>query len=284
MLSSDPALNASKSKFNSIKDLPWYQKTTKEIGLNSEEALSFEAPVADINNQLININSQDILIAQVNLDLFNWTMLLMSPLSEQQTEISSAFMFSAITVLVVIFLLFLVIYNLLYYFRKDMQHDGIVLPYCKMQSDEKIKYIVDTGSYKSDAFLVLVQLNDFYKRPVTDKNLPLIVGLGTKISEYLLESLGNFAADSEFGKVNESQWLILVQGTNTEDATQFIENIRHGLATIQTDCKKQQAHLNFSMCKVKLTEQDSFVSAILRLKPGLDNIEATNPVSKVVDF
>ncbi|MFQ3250287.1 MAG: hypothetical protein ACI9O6_002125 [Glaciecola sp.] len=284
MLSSDPALNASKSNFNNLKDLAWYQSATKEVGFDADEALSAQAPVAEINNQLVNINEQDILIAQVNLDLFNWTMLLMSPLNEQQTEISSAFMFSAITVLVVIFLLFLIIYNLLYYFRKDMQHEGIVLPYCKMQSDEKIKYIVDTGAYRNDAFLVLVQLNDFYKRPVSEKNLPLLASLGTKISEYLLESVGKFTTDGEFGKVNESQWLILVQGTNSDDATQFMENIRHGLATIQTDCRKHQALLKFSMCKVKLGEQDSFVSAIMRLKPALDNLTTSDIERKVVDF
>lgn len=284
MLSSDPALNASKSKFINLKELAWYQQTVVEMGLDSEAALAPDAPVQDINNQLININDQDILVAQVNLDLFNWTMVLMSPLNEQQTEISSGFMLSAITVLVVIFLLFLVIYNLLYYFRKDMQNDGLVLPYCKMQSDEKIKHIIDSNAYQRNAFLVLIQLNDFYQRPITTASLPVLTGVGTKISEFLLESVHKFNTESEFGKVNESQWLILLQGTDEEEATRFMENIRHGLATIQTECDHQQAVLKFSTCKVKLSEEDTFVSAILRLKPALDNLKTAPSASNVVDF
>jgi len=254
------------------------------MGIDSELALAQDASVEDINNQLININEQDILIAQVNLDLFNWTMLLLSPLNEQQIEISNGFMISAISVLVVIFLLFLIIYNLLYYFRKDMQTDGLVLPYCKMQSDEKIKYLIDSKAYTDDAYLILIQLNDFYQRPITTINLPVLNGVGTKVSECLLESMQNFNSESELGKVNESQWLILLQNTNNKESARFMENMRHSLATIQTECEKQQDVLKFSTCKVKLSEEDSFVSAVLRLKPALDNLKTSHSLDKIVDF
>ena len=284
MLSSDPLLNASNSKFNNLKDTPWYQQTIKKMGIDSKLALTIDAPVEDINNELVNINEQDILVAQVNLDLFNWTMLLMSPLNEKQIEISSGFMFSAITVLAVIFILFLIIYNLLYYFRRDMQTDELVLPFCKMPSDEKIKYVIDSRAYEDDAYLVLIQLNDFYQRPITTKNLPVLTGVGTKISEFLLESVQKFNTASEFGKVNESQWLILLQTTNEDESKRFMENIRHGLATIQTECEKQQEVLKFSTCKVKLSEEDSFVTAILRLKPALDNLKTVGKLNNVVDF
>jgi hypothetical protein len=63
-----------------------------------------------------------------------------------------------------------------------------------------------------------------------------------------------------------------------------MENIRHGLATIQTECEKQQDVLKFSTCKVKLSEDDNFVSAILRLKPALDNLKTVGKVNNVVDF
>jgi hypothetical protein len=284
MLSSDPALNASKSNFNNLKELPWYQQTVKELVEDSKSALSAEASVANINNQLVNINEQDVLVAQVNLDLFNWTMLLMSPLSEQQTEISSGFMLSIITVLVVIFLLFLIIYNLLFYFRKDLRNDDLVLPYCKMQSDEKIKYLIDSNSYGNDAFLVLIQLNEFYQHPITNGNLPMLSAVGSKVSEFLLDTVHKFNSESEFGKANESQWLILLQNTDKEEASRFIDNIRHGLATIQTECKEQQALLKFSTCKVKLSDEDTFISAILRLKPALDNLNTVQTVNNVVDF
>lgn len=284
MLSSDPALNASQSNFNNLKDIPWYRQTLRNMGTDTQVTLSESGFVQDINNQLVTINEQDILVAQVNLDLFNWSMLLLAPLNEQQTEISSGFMFSAITVLVIIFLLFLVIYNLLYFFRKDMQNEGLVLPYCKMQSDEKIKYLIDSVGYENEAYLVLIQLNDFYQKPVTTTNLEVLTAVGTKISEFLLESVHKFNREGEFGKVNESQWLILLQRTNQQEAKMFMDNIRHGLATIRTECKEQQDVLKFSTCKVRVTEEDNFVSAILRLKPALDNLHSSDGLHNVVDF
>lgn len=284
MLSSDPALNASKSNFNNLKDLSWYQKTINQMGIDSDTALAADASVQNINNELVNINGQDILIAQVNLDLFDWTMLLMSPLNEQQIHISNGFMISAISVLVVIFLLFLIIYNLLYYFRKDLQNEGLVLPYCKMQSDEKIKYLVNSKAYEKDAYLVLIQLNDFYQRPITTQNLDMLTGIGTRVSEFLLDSVYKFNTKSEFGKVNESQWLVLLQKADSEEGTRFMDNIRHGLATIQTECEQQQEVLKFSTCQVKLSEEDTFVSAILRLKPALDNLKTNDTLTQVVDF
>jgi hypothetical protein len=284
MLSSDPALNASKSNFNNLKDLTWYQQTVNQMGIDPDTALATDASVQNINNELVNINGRDILIAQVNLDLFNWTMLLMSPLNEQQIHISNGFMFSAISVLVVIFLLFLIIYNLLYYFRKDLQNEGLVLPYCKMQSDEKIKYLVNSKAYEKDAYLVLIQLNDFYQRPITTENLGMLTGIGTRVSEFLLDSVHKFNTKSEFGKVNESQWLVLLQKSSSDESTNLMDNIRHGLATIQTECEQQQEVLKFSTCKVKLSEEDTFVSAILRLKPALDNLKTNDTLTQVVDF
>jgi hypothetical protein len=285
MLSSDPALNASKSNFNNLKDLSWYQQTVNQMGIDSDTALAADASVQNINNELVTIDGQDILIAQVNLDLFNWTMLLMSPLNKQQISISNGFMFSAISVLVVIFLLFLIIYNLLYYFRKDIQNDGLVLPYCKMQSDEKIKYLVNSKAYEKDAYLVLIQLNDFYQRPITIQNLGMLTGIGTSVSEFLLDSVHKLNTKSEFGKVNESQWLVLLQKSNSDESTKLMDNICRGLAIIQTECEEQhQEVLKFSTCKVELSEEDTFVSAFSRLKPALDNLKRNDTLTEVVDF
>ncbi|MBF7074290.1 cache domain-containing protein [Glaciecola sp. MH2013] len=272
MLSSDPLLNATQSKFNNLQELNWYQDLLVSLDIDSESAFADNAAPVNISNQLITINGEDVLLAQVNLDLFNWTMVLMSPLNDQQTEISQGFIFSVISVLAVIFILFLVIYNLLYYFRKDMQSDAIVLPHCKMVSDEQIKYLIDSNAIRETGYLVLIQLNDFYQKPLTAEVIPDLVSVGTKVSEFLVESVHKFNDDSQFGKVNESQWLILLQNTNDKHSGRFMENIRHGLATIQTQCEKEQALLNFSTCKVKIVQDDTFVSAILRLKPALDSI------------
>jgi hypothetical protein len=56
------------------------------------------------------------------------------------------------------------------------------------------------------------------------------------------------------------------------------------LATIQTECEQQQEILKFSTCQVKLSEEDTFVSAILRLKPALDNLKTNDTLTQVVDF
>jgi hypothetical protein len=282
MLSSDPALNASQSNFNRLQELAWYQALLANDASLIDE--NDDSRPIDINNQLINVNEEDVLIAQVNLDLFDWTLLLMSPLNEQQTEISRGFIFSVISVLAVIFILFLIIYNLLFYFRKDMQSDAIVLPYCKMPSDETIKYIIDAKAYSDDAYIALVQLNDLYQKPLTADCIPALSKVGTKISEFLIESLDKFSSDGHLGKVNESQWLILLQNTNSDKATLFMENVRHGLATIQSECEKQQSMLKFSSCKVKLENDDTFVSAILRLKPALDNIDTAKTTAPPIDF
>jgi hypothetical protein len=281
MLSSDPALNASQSKFNKLQDLSWYQALLDESSEPVDETIT--RPI-DINNQLITVNEEDVLIAQVNLDLFDWTLLLMSPLEEQQTEISRGFIFSVISVLAVIFVLFLIIYNLLFYFRKDLQSDAIVLPYCKMPSDETIKYIIDAKSYSDDAYIALIQINDLYQKPLTAECIPALSSVGTKVSEFLIESLDKFSSEGYLGKVNESQWLILLQNTNADKASLFMENVRHGLATIQSECEKQQAMLKFSTCKVKLENDDNFVSAILRLKPALDNIDTAKTTAPPIDF
>jgi hypothetical protein len=281
MLSSAPVLNASQSKFNKLQDLSWYQALLAESSEPIDETTT--RPI-DINNQLITVNEEDVLIAQVNLDLFDWTLLLMSPLEEQQTEISRGFIFSVISVLAVIFILFLIIYNLLFYFRKDLQSDAIVLPYCKMPSDETIKYIIDAKSYSDDAYIALIQINDLYQKPLTAECIPALSSVGTKVSEFLIESLDKFSSEGYLGKVNESQWLILLQNTNADKASLFMENVRHGLATIQSECEKQQAMLKFSTCKVKLENDDNFVSAILRLKPALDNIDTAKTTAPPIDF
>lgn len=71
---------------------------------------------------------------------------------------------------------------------------------------------------------------------------------------------------------------------NDDESKRCMENILHGLATIQTEYEKQQEVLKFSTCKVKLSEEDSFVSAILRLKAALDNLKTIGKLNNVVDF
>lgn len=76
----------------------------------------------------------------------------------------------------------------------------------------------------------------------------------------------------------------VLQKTDSEESNGFMDNIRHGLATIQTECERQQKVLKLSTCKVKLSQEDTFVSAILRLKPALDNLKTNDTLTQVVDF
>ena len=96
MLSSDPSLVASYSDFTNLSELPWY--ASLPITVQDEQAL---------NNKLVTIDQKDFLIAEVKLNQFGWTVFLLSPLEDRQTEISQAFIFSVVTLLVVVFSLFL---------------------------------------------------------------------------------------------------------------------------------------------------------------------------------
>lgn len=68
-----------------------------------------------------------------------------------------------------------------------------------LSKSQELREIMQFSSAK------LLNINDFYQRPITTKNLPVLRGVGTKIFEFLLESVQKFNTESELGKVNESQ-------------------------------------------------------------------------------
>jgi GGDEF domain-containing protein len=70
---------------------------------------------------LLQINGQEALIAELNIQPFDWTLYIITPLQSRKTEISCGFIINIVILLAAIFGLFLLIYNLLYYFKEDMQ-------------------------------------------------------------------------------------------------------------------------------------------------------------------
>ena len=86
MLSSDPKLIATYSDFTNLSELPWY--ASLPLSVRNDQAL---------NNKLVTIDQKDYLIAEVKLNQFGWTVFLLSPLEDRQTEISQAFIFSVVT-------------------------------------------------------------------------------------------------------------------------------------------------------------------------------------------
>ena len=150
-LSSNRELLAENRNFKNLISLPWYQQVD-------------EAALVDgsLNNLLIRKDDQDYLIAEVTLDVFDWTLFLLTPLQERQTEISRTFVFSIVSLLVVIFALFILIYNLLYYFKRDMQKNVQIDPLTKLPNRNKIELrYAEILDQKRALSLVLIDIDHF---------------------------------------------------------------------------------------------------------------------------
>ncbi|MEW9799698.1 sensor domain-containing diguanylate cyclase [Alteromonas sp. CYL-A6] len=218
MLSSDPALLASYSEFTNLAELDWYSSLPLQV--QNERAL---------NNKLVTINDKDYLIAEVKLNQFNWTVFLLSPLDDRQTEISQAFIFSVVTLLVVVFALFLLIYNLLYYFRRDMQPELVIRTANRLPDKEGIERLyTDMITRHTTMSLILVDIdnftsiNDTYGRNVGDDVLDAVVG-------FLKE---NVREDDVIGRWSSEEFVILLPQTGPHEAYDLAKNLRHGIATL----------------------------------------------------
>ncbi|NDW21215.1 diguanylate cyclase domain-containing protein [Alteromonas hispanica] len=218
MLSSDPALVASYSSFTNLSELPWYANLP--LSIQNEQAL---------NNKLVTINQKDFLIAEVKLNQFGWTVFLLSPLEDRQAEISQAFIFSVVTLLVVVFSLFLLIYNLLYYFRKDMQPDLVVRQTNRLPDKEALQVIYKTllEEHKSLSVVIvniddLTTIIDAHGRNAGDDILD-------KVAAYLSDKLRK---EDVLGRWSSDEFIILLPHTGPHVALEIAQNLRHGIATL----------------------------------------------------
>lgn len=218
MLSSDPTLLASSSDFKHLSTLSWFTDLPQEVQGNR-----------DLNNRLVNIDEKDFLIAEVVLPQFDWTVYLLSPLDKRQTEISNGFIFSVVSLLIIVFALFLLINNLLYFFRKDMKSDLIIrnnarLPDKKQMTDIYHQQIKQHGSLS----LVLVDvdhfsdINDIHGRNAGDEVLE-------KVSDYLRRHISE---GHVLGRWSSEVFIILMPNTGPNEAQNCANNLRHGIATL----------------------------------------------------
>lgn len=218
MLSSDPQLMASYSEFTNLSDLSWYSALPEEMQTKDT-----------LNNKLITISDDDYLIAEVQLNQFNWTVYLLSPLDERQTKISQAFIFSVVTLLVVVFALFLLIYNLLHYFRRDMQPNLVIRTANRLPDKAGIEKIYsDITAKNASLSIILVDIdnfsaiNDSYGRNTGDDVLDKIVSF---LSDNIRES-------DIIGRWSSEEFMILSPQTGPHEAFELAKNLRHGIATL----------------------------------------------------
>ncbi|WP_412723523.1 diguanylate cyclase domain-containing protein [Alteromonas sp. D210916BOD_24] len=218
MLSSDPTLIASYSEFTNLSELPWY--ATLPLAIQNEQAL---------NNKLVTIDQKDFLIAEVKLNQFDWTVFLLSPLEARQAEISQAFIFSVVTLLVIVFSLFLLIYNLLYYFRKDMQPELIVRHATRLPEKDNLQLIYKSllAEHKSLSVMLisideLTEIVDTHGRNIGDDILDKVVAY---LADHLREQ-------DILGRWSSEEFIVLLPNTGPHVAFDIAQNIRHGIATL----------------------------------------------------
>jgi diguanylate cyclase (GGDEF)-like protein len=151
-LTSDPELLIKDVTFKNLADLPWFQ------------TLEPEQQHTSLNNLLLQINGQQALISELNIEPFDWTLYIITPLQYRQTEISRGFIISVVTLLAVIFGLFLLIYNLLYYFKKDMQKINIL---AELGNRNKITFKYEKLMFEEQSVsLALINLDNF--KPINE--------------------------------------------------------------------------------------------------------------------
>ena len=100
MLSSDGDLIAEYSEFTNLSELDWFASLPAQV--RQKRAL---------NNRLVTIDDQEYLIAEVGLNQFDWTVFLLSPMEKRQAQISQGFILTVVTLLVVVFSLFVLMSN-----------------------------------------------------------------------------------------------------------------------------------------------------------------------------
>lgn len=232
MLSSDPSLIAAFSEFKSLSDLPWFQSLNDEIRLSK-----------NLNNQLVSVDTLDYLIAEIHIGQFDWTLYLLSPLNARQTEISRGFVASVVSLLVIIFALFLLIYNILYYFRKDMQSNNLQffparLP-DRISIEEKYNEMLDQ---KHDVAVIIVDIDNFTH--INDT-------YGRNIGDEILESFTSYLSatlrsSDVLGRWSSEEFIILLADTGPHEAFDIAQKLRHGVSQLDPPMSHQSIKLTAS--------------------------------------
>ena len=233
-LTSDPELLIKGVTFKNLADLPWFQ------------ALEPEQQHTSLNNLLLQIDGQEALIAELNIQPFNWTLYIITPLQFRQTEISRGFILSIVTLLAVIFGLFLLIYNLLYYFKKDMQKIKKIDILTELANRNNITLKFEELMYeKQSVSLVLIDLDNF--KPINETH-------GRKAGDIVLSQvaqmlLNNIRDTDILGRWCGEEFIVLMPDTGPHEAAELCQELCKKLAaaTITTGTTSIQITASFGI-------------------------------------
>jgi diguanylate cyclase (GGDEF)-like protein len=233
-LTSDPELLIEGVTFKNLVDLPWFQ------------SLEPEQQQASLNNLLIQINGQEALIAELNIQPFDWTLYIITPLQSRQIQISRAFIISIVTLLAVIFGLFLLIYNMLYYFKKDIQKIKQIDILTELANRSNITLKFEKLMYdKQSVSLVLIDLDNFM--PVNETH-------GRKAGDIVLRQVAQMLQsdirETDFlGRWGGSEFILLMPDTGPHEAVELCQVLCKKLAamTITTGTTSIQITASFGV-------------------------------------
>lgn len=219
-LSSDPELMVDKTTFKTLESLEWYQGIDKE-----------NLPNQSLNNILVSVAGQDALVAEVNIDPFGWTMYLLTPLQKRQAEISRSFIISIVTLLVLIFALFVVIYHLLYYFKKDMQKNFQIDPLTKLPNRNKIELrYAELQDRKQTVGVVLIDIDNF--KDVNDNHGH---NAGDVVLRKISTTLQNELREGDIiGRWGGEEFVLLLPDTTPDQSFEVAQKLRERLAGMTT--------------------------------------------------
>lgn len=233
-LTSDPELLIKGVTFKNLADLPWFQ------------ALKPEQQQASLNNLLLQINGQEALIAELNIQPFDWTLYIITPLESRKAEISRGFIISIVTLLALIFGLFLLIYNLLYYFKKDMQKIKQIDILTELANRSNITLKFEELMYeKQSVSLVLIDLDNF--KPINDTH-------GRKAGDIVLrqvaQMLQSHIRDTDIlGRWGGEEFILLLPETGPHESVEICQKLckKLGDMTITTGSTSIQITASFGV-------------------------------------
>lgn len=246
-LTSNVDLLVQGATFKNLADLPWF------------EALTEQQKSESLNNLLLQVDGQESLIAELNIQPFDWTLYLITPLESRQTEISRGFMFSVVSLLIIIFGLFLLIYNLLYYFKKDIQKIKQIDILTELSNRSNMSLKFEELIYeKQSVSLVLINLDNF--KPINDTH-------GRKAGDIVLRQVAQMLQsaireDDHLGRWSGEEFILLMPNTGPHEAVDLCQNL----------CKKLSA----------MTITTGSISIQITASFGVSFTAISRPMSEVV--
>ncbi|MEO9944373.1 MAG: diguanylate cyclase [Paraglaciecola sp.] len=247
-LTSDPELLIKGVTFKNLTDLSWFQ----DLAPHQKES--------SLNNLLLPINGHEALIAELNIQPFDWTMYIITPLQARQTEISRGFIISIVTLLAIIFGLFILIYNLLYYFKKDMQKNKQIDILTELPNRSHLTLKFEEVMYENKPVsLVLIDLDNF--KPINDTH-------GRKAGDIVLRQIAsmlqNEVRDTDIlGRWSGQEFILLLPETGPHEAAELCQKLCKKLAgmTITTGTTSIQITASFGISYTAITRSMSEVMA-----------------------